>query len=199
MVRRRSTVRFRKGAPGKDVISNSPKNFGSHSGSQVTQASGKSSAGAWAPPWTSDELRHARAGVRDSRLAALRAAVEAEAARRHGQHDEAARQQTLATSYQAMHDTYREREAALAVNMADRADWEQATSDSWPWPPTPNSAAATPPSPGPRYAPPNPLCPTTTTPKPPRPRTPKRLASGSATWLPITANSPTNWPNGRAE
>jgi conjugative relaxase-like TrwC/TraI family protein len=82
---------------------------------------------AWAPAWTGDELRQARAGARDAHRAALRATAETAAARRRGQHDHAARQQSLAASYQALHDTYRERETALAVTMADRADWEQST------------------------------------------------------------------------
>ena len=82
---------------------------------------------AWAPPWVGDELRQARAGARDARLAALRAAAEADAARRQGENEQAARHQALAASYQAMHDAYRERETAFAATMADRADWERAT------------------------------------------------------------------------
>jgi hypothetical protein len=82
---------------------------------------------AWAPPWAGDELRQARAAARDARLAALRAAAEAAAARRHGNREQAARQQALAVSYQALHDAYRERETMLATVMADRAYWEQAT------------------------------------------------------------------------
>jgi hypothetical protein len=34
---------------------------------------------------------------------------------------------SLAGSYQAMHDAYRQREAALATAMEDRTDWERAT------------------------------------------------------------------------
>jgi hypothetical protein len=82
---------------------------------------------AWAPPWTGDELRYSRTGARDARLAALRAAAEAAAARNRGEHQEAARQQELAASYQAMHDTYRRQETAYAAAMADREDWEHAT------------------------------------------------------------------------
>jgi hypothetical protein len=82
---------------------------------------------AWAPPWTGDELRHARAGARDARLAAVRATAEAVTALSHDDHEQAARQQALATSYQALRDAYRERETILATAMADRADWEQAT------------------------------------------------------------------------
>jgi hypothetical protein len=82
---------------------------------------------AWAPPWAGEELRQVRAAARDANLGALRAAAEATAARTRGEHEQAARQQELAASYQAMHDVYREQEIAFAVTMADRADWEQAT------------------------------------------------------------------------
>jgi hypothetical protein len=81
----------------------------------------------WAPRWVADELRQVRLGATDARLAAIRATAEADAARRDGRHEQASRQQTLAASYQAMHDAYREREAVFAAVMADRADWEQAT------------------------------------------------------------------------
>ncbi|WP_187366516.1 MobF family relaxase [Trebonia kvetii] len=82
---------------------------------------------AWAPPWVGDELRRARAGARDAHLAALRAAAEAAAAGLRDEPGEAARQQARAASYHALHDSYRQREGALATAMADRADWEQAT------------------------------------------------------------------------
>lgn len=82
---------------------------------------------AWAPQWVGDELREARAGARDARLAALRTTAEAAAYLRHGQPDQAARRQALADSYTAMHDAYRQRETALAMAMDDRAHWERAT------------------------------------------------------------------------
>ena len=82
---------------------------------------------AWAPRWVGDELRQVRTGARDARLAAVRAAAEAAAAQRRGQHEEAGRQQELAASYQALHDAYAEREATFAAVMADRADWDAAT------------------------------------------------------------------------
>ena len=44
---------------------------------------------AWAPKWVGDELRQVRTGVRDARLAAIRAAAEAAAAQRRAQHEEA--------------------------------------------------------------------------------------------------------------
>ena len=82
---------------------------------------------AWAPPWTGDQLRQARAGARDAHLAALRATAEAAAARRRDEHEQAARQEALAASYQSLHDLYRQRETAFATAMADRADWDLAT------------------------------------------------------------------------
>ena len=82
---------------------------------------------AWAPHYVGDELRQVRAGAWQARLAAVRAAAEADAARHRGQHQEASRQQGLAASYQAMHDVYTERETTFAAVMADRADWDVAT------------------------------------------------------------------------
>ena len=79
------------------------------------------------PQWTGDELRQVRLGAADARLAAIRATAEADTARRQGQHDKARQQQALATSYQAMHDAYADREAVFAVVMADRHQWEKAT------------------------------------------------------------------------
>ena len=61
---------------------------------------------AWAPRWVGDELRQVRTGAREAHLTAIRAAAEAQAAQRRGQHEEATRQQALAASYQAMHDAY---------------------------------------------------------------------------------------------
>jgi hypothetical protein len=82
---------------------------------------------AWAPPWTGDQLRQARTGAWEARLAAICATAEATAATRHGRRDDAARQQALAASYQAMHDAYRQRETVFAAAMADRSAWEEAT------------------------------------------------------------------------
>jgi AAA domain-containing protein len=82
---------------------------------------------AWAPPWAGDELRQARTGAWDARLAALRATAEADAAARHGRRDEAARQRDLAASYHALHEAYQQREAAFAAAMADRIAWDDAT------------------------------------------------------------------------
>jgi hypothetical protein len=82
---------------------------------------------AWAPWWAGDELRQARTGDWDSRLAALRATAEADAAARQGRRDQAVRQRDLAASYQAMRKAYQHREAVLAAAMADRERWEEAT------------------------------------------------------------------------
>jgi hypothetical protein len=60
-------------------------------------------------------------------VAGIRAAAEARAAQRRGQHEQASQQQELAASYQALHDIYAERETVFAAVMADRADWDAAT------------------------------------------------------------------------
>jgi hypothetical protein len=82
---------------------------------------------AWAPPWAGDELRQVRTAAWETRLASIRAAAEATAAHDSGQHEDAARHQVLASSYQALHDAYRDREAVFALVMTDRADWEAVT------------------------------------------------------------------------
>ena len=112
---------------------------------------------AWAPRYVGDELRQVRAAAGDARLAGLRAAAEARAADRRGDHDQAAGQRKLAVGYRALEQAYREREAVFAQTMADRADWEAATrvQRSWPSPPTPRYAAATSASTSRRCAPAN--------------------------------------------
>jgi hypothetical protein len=82
---------------------------------------------AWAPRYVGDELRQVRAAAWEARLAGLRAAVEALAARHRGDHGTATRQDELAASYQALRDAYRQRETVFAATMADRDDWELAT------------------------------------------------------------------------
>jgi conjugative relaxase-like TrwC/TraI family protein len=82
---------------------------------------------AWAPQWAGDELRQVRAGAWHARLAGIRAAADAHAAQKNGQHDQAEQKHALAGSYQALHDAYRQRETVFTTVMADRADWEQAT------------------------------------------------------------------------
>jgi hypothetical protein len=82
---------------------------------------------AWAPPYVGDQLRQVRAAAHDARLAGLRAAAEAAAARDRGDHATDSRQQELAVSYQTLHEAYRQRETVFAATMADRADWDAAT------------------------------------------------------------------------
>jgi hypothetical protein len=82
---------------------------------------------AWAPKWVGDELRQVRAAAWDARLTGLRVSAEASAAQQRGEHQEAARKQELAGSYQALHDACRQREIVLAATMADRDDWDKAT------------------------------------------------------------------------
>jgi len=78
---------------------------------------------AWAPRWVGDELRQVRTAARDAHVAGIRAAAEAQAAQRRGQHEQASQQQALAASYQALHDIYAERETVFAAVMAD---WDTA-------------------------------------------------------------------------
>jgi hypothetical protein len=82
---------------------------------------------AWAPRYVGDELRQVRAAAWEARLAGLRAAAEAIAARRRGDPGTAAQKQELAASYQALHQACRQRETVFAATMADRADWDAAT------------------------------------------------------------------------
>jgi hypothetical protein len=82
---------------------------------------------AWAPQYVGDELRQVRAAAWEARLAGLRANAEARTAQQHGNHAEAARQRDLASSYQALHEAYLQREEVFAATMADRADWDKAT------------------------------------------------------------------------
>ena len=82
---------------------------------------------AWAPRHVGKELRLARLGAANADLGAIRAAAEADAARKTGNHDRARRHDTLAASYQAMRDHYRQRERIFTQTMDDRRDWEHAT------------------------------------------------------------------------
>jgi hypothetical protein len=81
---------------------------------------------AWAPQWVGDELRQVRGAAWDARLTSLRAAAEADAARRRGDHRQATREQERADSYPALEQAYRQRETVFAAVMTDRA-WEAAT------------------------------------------------------------------------
>jgi hypothetical protein len=72
-----------------------------------------------------DKLRLARAAARNANLAALRAHAEANAARRCGDHDTAARQDALAASYLEMSDVYRARETELDTAPIDQQATER--------------------------------------------------------------------------
>jgi hypothetical protein len=82
---------------------------------------------AWAPQWVGDELRQVRDAAWDARLTSLRAAAEADAARRRGDHRQATQDQERARGYRALEEAYRPRETAFAAVMTDRAEWDAAT------------------------------------------------------------------------
>ncbi len=85
---------------------------------------------AWAPPHVGRELRLARLGVANADQSAIRAAAEADAARKAGNHDRAGRHEILAASYRAMHDRYQQQVTLFDQTMKDRLEWEHATGDS---------------------------------------------------------------------
>src|SRR5206468_1127676 len=85
---------------------------------------------AWAPRHVGRELRLARLGAANADLGAIRAAAEADAARKAGDHARAGRHEELAASYQAMGNRYRQQETLFAQTMTDRTEWEQATEHS---------------------------------------------------------------------
>ena len=85
---------------------------------------------AWAPRHVGKELRLSRLGAFDAALGAIRADAEAQAARKSGDHDRAARHEHLAASYRALRDFYQQREHTFARVMATRQEWEQATAGS---------------------------------------------------------------------
>jgi hypothetical protein len=120
-----------------------------------------------------------------------------------GHHAEAVRRHDLAGSYQALHEAYRQREDVFAATMADRADWDKATRQQR------HLAVAADAElrrrhPGQHYPPlrsaePQPVTEAQRdelTPAPGEP--PSEMASGSRTWLPRTARSPTGSRTGRA-
>ena len=85
---------------------------------------------AWAPRHVGKELRLARLGAANADRDAIRAAAEADAARKADDHDRAARHDVLAASYRAMSDHYRQQETTFATTMDDRLKWEHATEQS---------------------------------------------------------------------
>ena len=137
---------------------------------------------AWAPRHVGKELRLSRLGAFDAALAAIRADAEADAARKAGDHDRAARHETLAASYRALRDHYQQREQTSPRPWPPGRNGSTPPPDpgAWPSPPTPNCAAATPGRRSSRCAPPN---------QPP-PATP----NASSCIRPRTASSPRSPP-----
>jgi len=85
---------------------------------------------AWAPRHVGRELRLARLGAANADLGAIRAAAEADAARKAGDHARVGRHEELAASYRAMGDRYRQQETLFTQTMTDRTEWEHATEHS---------------------------------------------------------------------
>jgi hypothetical protein len=85
---------------------------------------------AWAPRHVGRELRLSRLGAFHAGLDAIRAAAEAQAARKAGDHARAERHETLAASYRALRDLHQQQEQTLAQAMADRQEWEHVTARS---------------------------------------------------------------------
>ena len=85
---------------------------------------------AWAPCHVGRELRLTRLGAVNADQSAVRAAAEAEAAHKAGDHARAERHEEMAASYQAMAGCYQRQETIFAQTMADRRDWEHATAHS---------------------------------------------------------------------
>ena len=85
---------------------------------------------AWAPRHVGKELRLSRLGAFDAALGVIRADAEADAARKTGDYDRAARHEHLAASYRALRDHYQRQEQGFARAMIDRQEWEQATAGS---------------------------------------------------------------------
>ncbi len=83
----------------------------------------------WGPGASALGLTPGQVVQRGPYEAVFRAAAEADTARKAGDHDRAAQQDTLAASYHALGELYRQREQTLAQAMADRQDWEQATAE----------------------------------------------------------------------
>src|SRR5206468_1498466 len=81
----------------------------------------------WAPRHVGEARRLSRLGAFDAALSAIRAAAEADTARKADDRGRAARHEHLAASYCAMRDHYQLQEQALAQAMADRQEWEQVT------------------------------------------------------------------------
>ncbi len=84
----------------------------------------------WAPRHVGRELRLVRLGAQNAELDAIRAAAEAEAARKADDHERAGRHEFWAASYRAMRDRYRAQDETFAKTMDDRVEWEHSTEHS---------------------------------------------------------------------
>ena len=84
----------------------------------------------WAPRHVGRELRLARLGMISADVGAIRAAAEADAARKAGDHARAGRHEELAASYRVMAGCYQQQETTFAQTMVDRLEWEHATAHS---------------------------------------------------------------------
>ncbi|MGH3305224.1 MAG: AAA family ATPase, partial [Streptosporangiaceae bacterium] len=82
---------------------------------------------AWAPKHVGRELGYVRASAEDARLQAIRSDAEAEAARKAGNEDVAARHEQQAEQSRLRESAYRTQETILAGLMDDRRAWEAAT------------------------------------------------------------------------
>ena len=112
---------------------------------------------AWAPRHIGKELRLSRLGAFDAGLGAIRADAEADAARKDGDHDRAARHEHLAASYRACatSTSSENRPSPRRWPTGRNGNRPPPTPATWPSPPTPNYAVATQTARSSRCAPPN--------------------------------------------
>jgi hypothetical protein len=82
---------------------------------------------AWAPKHVGRELGHVRASAEDARLRVIRSKAEAEAARKAGDRDRAARHEQRAECSRLLESAHQMQETILAGLMEDRRAWETAT------------------------------------------------------------------------
>jgi conjugative relaxase-like TrwC/TraI family protein len=82
---------------------------------------------AWAPKHVGSELGYVRASADDARLQAIRADAEAEAARKAGNSEVAAKHEQQAEQSRRQETAYLAQESILAGLMEDRRTWETAT------------------------------------------------------------------------
>ncbi|MGH3221081.1 MAG: ATP-dependent DNA helicase [Streptosporangiaceae bacterium] len=85
---------------------------------------------AWAPRHVGRELRLARLGATNADQGAIRAGAEADTARKADNHGLAGRHESMAASYRALRDRYRQQETVFAQTMEDRLEWEHTSAHS---------------------------------------------------------------------